>query len=62
MCFDGAAIMSGSLSGVKARFKEKNEKSLFIHCYGHYLNLIFVGSVGRENKVTFNFFGNIQVI
>ncbi|XP_008189973.1 zinc finger MYM-type protein 1-like [Acyrthosiphon pisum] len=62
MCFDGAATMSGSLSGVQARIKEKNEKSLFVHCYGHCLNLILVDSVGRENKVTFNFFGNIQVI
>jgi len=62
MCFDGAATMSGSLSGVQARFKEKNEKSLFVHCYGHCLNLILVDSVGRDNKVTFNFFGNIQVI
>jgi hypothetical protein len=62
MCFDGAATMSGSLSGVQARIKEKNEKSLFVHCYGHCLNLILVDSVGRENKVTFNFFGNIQII
>lgn len=31
MCFDGAATMSESLSGVQARFKEKNENSfLFI--------------------------------
>lgn len=62
VCFDGAATMSGSLSGVQSRFKEKNKNSVFVHCYGHFLNLILVDSVGRENKVTFNFFGNIQLI
>ena len=38
-CYDGAASMSGSKSGVATRFKEENEKRLFTHCYGHALNL-----------------------
>jgi len=30
---DEASKMSGSLSGIQGRFKKKNEKSLFDHCY-----------------------------
>jgi hypothetical protein len=46
VCFDGAATMSRSLSGVQARFKEKNKNSLFVHCYRYCLNLILVDLVG----------------
>lgn len=62
MCFDGVATMSGSVNGVQAKFKKKNDKAFFVHCYGHCLNLILVDSVGRENIITFNFFSNIQLI
>lgn len=61
-CFDGAATMSGSITGVQTKFKKKNPKSFFVHCYGHCLNLILVDSIGKDNKVTFNFFGCIQMI
>ena len=46
-CYDGAASMSGSKSGVATRFKEENEKCLFTHCYGHVLNLA-VGDVIKK--------------
>lgn len=62
ICFDGAAAMSGSINGVQAKFKGKNNKTLFIHCYGHCLNLILVDSLGKKNRVTFDFFGTIQLI
>jgi len=58
MCFDGAATMSGSVNGVQDKFKKKNDKAFFVHC----LNLILVDSVGRENRITFDFFGNIRLI
>jgi len=61
-CFDGTATMSGSITGVQTKFKEKNPKSFFVYCYSHYLNLILVDSIGKDNKVTFNFFGCIQLI
>jgi hypothetical protein len=60
MCFDGAA-MSGYVNRVQAKFKEKNERSFFVHCYGQRLNLILVDSVGWDNRITFDFFGNIQL-
>jgi len=48
VCFgEAAATMSASLSEVQWRFKNKNEKSLFFHCYGHCLNLLLVDSVRR---------------
>ncbi|XP_060846280.1 zinc finger MYM-type protein 1-like [Rhopalosiphum padi] len=62
ICFDGASTMSGSTGGVQAKFKEKNNNSFFVHCYGHCLNLVLVDSIGRHNIVTFDFFGNIQLI
>ena len=38
-CYDGAATMAGSKTGVATQFKSLNEKMLFTHCYGHALNL-----------------------
>ncbi|XP_078495463.1 zinc finger MYM-type protein 1-like [Ciona intestinalis] len=37
--YDGAANMSGHLSGVQARFKEMYPAMLYVHCSGHNLNL-----------------------
>lgn len=37
--FDGAANMSGHLSGVAARIKAKEPRALFVHCFGHCTNL-----------------------
>ena len=38
-CYDGASSMSGRLSGVQARIREKCEKALYVHCCAHSLNL-----------------------
>lgn len=54
--------MAGSTAGVQAKFKEKNKKTFFVHCYGHCLNLILVDSVGHQNRVAFDFFGTIQLV
>ena len=48
MCFDGVVSMSECTSGVQAKFKQKNDKSFFVHCYGHCLNFILVDSVGSH--------------
>uniref|UniRef100_H2XRJ7 Zinc finger MYM-type protein 1-like n=1 Tax=Ciona intestinalis TaxID=7719 RepID=H2XRJ7_CIOIN len=37
--YDGAATMSGMVSGVQARFKQTYPAMLFVHCIGHQLNL-----------------------
>ncbi|CAF4808286.1 unnamed protein product, partial [Rotaria sp. Silwood2] len=37
--YDGAATMSGHLSGVSARIKNLNPKAYFVHCNAHSLDL-----------------------
>ena len=37
--FDGAANMSGPNRGVATRFKDVSPLAVYIHCYGHLLNL-----------------------
>ena len=38
--FDGAANMSGEHSGLQAEIRKASPESVFIHCYGHALNLV----------------------
>ena len=38
-CYDGAATMSGSQSGVAKKLLEKEPRAIYTHCYGHALNL-----------------------
>ena len=45
--YDGASVMSGEVSGVNIRVKEKYHEALFIHCYAHKLNLVLSQSVRR---------------
>jgi hypothetical protein len=40
--YDGAAVMAGKQNGVQATIKKTYPKALFIHCYAHQLNLIFL--------------------
>ncbi len=64
VCFDGASTMSGYLSGVQARCKEKNPNILYVHCYAHCLNLVLVDACTsdmQDSKIS-NFFGTIQCL
>ena len=38
-CFDGAANMSGAHKGLATRMKEYSPLGIYVHCYGHRLNL-----------------------
>ena len=38
-CYDGAANMSGEISGVVKRVQDLESKAIYIHCYGHLVNL-----------------------
>lgn len=44
MCqtYDGAAVMAGQYKGVQAIIKQSYPKAMFIHCYAHQLNLVFL--------------------
>ena len=43
--YDGAAVMSGSCSGVQARIREIAPQAIYIHCNAHCLNLCLVDCV-----------------
>lgn len=38
--YDGANVMSGNITGVQARIREKYKNAYYIHCEAHQLNLI----------------------
>lgn len=38
--YDGAAVMSGSVGGVQACFREQHSEAVYVHCYAHKLNLV----------------------
>lgn len=40
--YDGAAVMAGQQKGVQAIIKETYSNAMFIHCYAHQLNLVFL--------------------
>lgn len=56
-------LNSGQHEQIKQNLRKKKiKKSLFVHYYGHCLNIILVDSIGKLNKIAFDFFGNIQLI
>jgi hypothetical protein len=46
-CYDKAALMSGHKTGVKAHILVENEKTLWIHCYNHGLNLAVLDTLNQ---------------
>ncbi|KAJ8032695.1 Zinc finger MYM-type protein 1 [Holothuria leucospilota] len=58
-CYDGAANMSGGISGVQSRLKEIQPRAIYMHCFGHCLNLVIADAMA-EVQSTRNFFGSVQ--
>lgn len=56
VCFDGASSMSGKCNSVQSKVKDINPCVMYVHCYGHRLNLALVHSLGNKNRVVFDFF------
>ena len=46
-CYDGAATMSGTRSGVATRVCAAEPRAVFTHCYGHSLNLACGDTITR---------------
>ena len=46
-CYDGAATMSGTKSGVATRLYAAEPRAIFTHCYGHSLNLACGDTIKR---------------
>ena len=49
-CYDGASSMSGSKTGVATRLIEEERRAVFVHCFGHALNLA-VGDTLKRSTV-----------
>ena len=57
--YDGAANMSGRLSGLQTRVKEENNLAIYVHCCAHNLNLVLCDAC-TECVEAVTFFGTIQ--
>ena len=49
-CYDGAANMCGARNGIATPFSREEPRAIFIHCYGHALNLA-VGDCVKKNTI-----------
>ena len=49
-CYDGASSTIGSKSGVVTQIAKEEERALYLHCFGHALNLEVADSV-KKSKV-----------
>ncbi|XP_076373039.1 uncharacterized protein LOC143257899 [Tachypleus tridentatus] len=58
-CYDGAAVMSGHISGVQDRFRREVSQAVYVHCYAHKLNLVLVDCV-HNIQAAAEFFVTIQ--
>ena len=57
--FDGAANMNGIYKGLSTRMKECSPYAIYVHCYGHLLNLALQDTM-KEIEPLRNALGNIQ--
>lgn len=57
--YDGAAVMSGSVSGVQKRIRDLVPHAVYIHCHAHCLNLVLVDCVKSLPQAS-EFFSLIQ--
>ncbi|XP_071846057.1 52 kDa repressor of the inhibitor of the protein kinase-like [Apostichopus japonicus] len=57
--YDGAAVMSGAVSGVAKRIQEVAPSAVYVDCYAHRLNLVIVDA-GKTVKEATNFFALLQ--
>lgn len=56
---DGAAVMSGAVRGVQARFREHHPEAVYLHCYTHELNLVLCHACKAIPEAT-NFFDLLE--
>lgn len=46
-CYNGAASLRGSYSGVTKRIPDENKLALYVHCYAYILNLCIIDVCGK---------------
>ena len=49
-CYDGASNMAGSRNGVATQLAQEESRALYLHCFGHALNLA-VGDTLKGSKL-----------
>ena len=49
-CYDGAGSMAGCRTGVATTIQQQEPRALYMHCYGHALNLAVQDSV-KNNAI-----------
>ncbi len=57
--YDGAAVMSGCVSGVQKRIRDLVPKTIYVHCHAHCLNLVLVDCVKSIQQAS-EFFSLVQ--
>ena len=50
-CYDGAANMSGHVSGLQSLVREQEQRALYVHCRAHSLNLVAQDSVDNNPEI-----------
>ena len=60
--FDGAAVMSGHLTGVQARLKEMKEGLIYTHCVAHALELAVLDAIKFDSTYLETFNDNLNGI
>lgn len=59
--YDGAAVMSGSLTGLQTRIRDIVPNATFVHCCSHNINLVLSDAAKCNGKMQ-SFFENVQDI
>ena len=49
-CHDGASTIAGTRNGVVTQLRDEENQAVFLHCYGHALNLA-VGDSIKNSKL-----------
>lgn len=50
-CYDGAANVSGAITGLQSRIKELEPRAIYVHCAAHTLNLVVQDSMQNITEV-----------
>jgi len=50
-CYDGAANVSGHITGLQRRIIDVEPRAIFVHCTAHTLNLVVQDTMQNINKV-----------
>lgn len=50
-CYDGAANVSGHISGLQKRITDVESRAIFVHCTAHTLNLVVQDAMQNINKI-----------